>query len=702
MSQLSDAPRGVQVLARANSVVLRLYGEVGFDILASETSKALEGAQGKPVSVHVFSYGGSAGEGLAIYNILKAHKGGVETVIDGIAASAGGLIFMAGDKRKMPENSLFHIHSTWGSASGPAEEMRSKAEMFEAHSNSYRDIYASTSGQEPSQVDEWMKASGGSGTWFTAAEAQAAGFATELVDPVEIAAAVRTDVVARFPAVASLIGAPSRKSFRMDTQTKEAMATSASAAEAATPNEPTAPAQSPPAPQATQVAAPQASVTSGIADAKAEIERLKRENSIRTCAAHANLRPEQVQELIDSGKPFEQCATEIVKAHAQATTEAPQASVAGHPAQMSVTRDGGDTLARAFEDELSRRAGLIQEPTAAGKLVFGYSAKELCRAWLNRNGVNTDGRSVNWLIAQAFHSTSDLPALFENTMNRSLKDAYEEEPQTWGPLSSRQDLPDFKQATEVDFGSRLIPQPLQEGGAYKTGVVRDGKGTWSIITYGLEVGITRQMIINDDLSALGEVPSQMGRGARLLESNLVWNLVTKPSLGETVSLDNKALFHADHNNTISGATSVIGIAGMDAAKVKLRKQQDASGNSLNLRPAYLLAPPELETNALQFLFPTGYAPTNLTGANGPNPFAGGVELIIENRLAEVTNGTKMWYLTSSPGRVPMIRHGYLQGEAGPTITQEEKRNPDVLSLLVRIDFGCALRDWRGFVRSAGE
>ena len=141
---------------------------------------------------------------------------------------------------------------------------------------------------------------------------------------------------------------------------------------------------------------------------------------------------------------------------------------------------------------------------------------------------------------------------------------------------------------------------------------------------------------------------------------------------------------------------------MDLAKVKLRKQKDSSENSLNLPPSYLLVPPDLETNALQFLFPTGYAPANLTGANGPNPFAGGVQLIVENRLADATNGTKKWYLTSSPTRVPMIRHGYLQGEAGPVLTQEEKRNPDVLSLLVRMDFGCTLLDWRGFVRSAGE
>jgi hypothetical protein len=392
----------------------------------------------------------------------------------------------------------------------------------------------------------------------------------------------------------------------------------------------------------------------------ADAAAVRREVEIRRAAAYAKISPEEVDALVASGKPLNEVTIELIKAHAKAT-ESP--SPAGHPARMGVTRDQGDTLAQAFGDELARRAGLI---------------------------------------SMAFHSTSDLTALFEDTAKKALRAGHEEEPQTWTPLSSRSDLPDFKKATEVDFSARLIPKPIMEGGGYKTGVLNDGKGTWQLFSYGLEVGLTRQAVINDDLSALGEVPMMQGRGCRLLESNLIWALLTTGSLGATVTLDNKALFHADHNNTISGGTSVIGIPGMTAAELKLSTQTDASGNSLNLEPAFILAPRQLKTEVLQFLYPINYSPTVLTGANGSNPYAGAVQPIFENRLAEATNGTKMWYLAASPSRVPMLRHGYLQGEAGPVLTQEEKRNPDVISMLVRMDFGCSIRDWRGFVRSAGE
>ena len=707
MSQLTEAPRGVQVLARATSVVLRLYGEVGFDILASETSKALEGAQGKPVSVHVFSYGGSAGEGLAIYNILKAHKGEVETVIDGIAASAGGLIFMAGDKRKMPENSLFHIHSTWGSASGPAEEMRSKAEMFEAHSNSYRDIYASVSGQEPSRVDEWMKASGGSGTWFTAAEAQVVGFATELIDPVEIAAAVRTDVVARFPAVASLISVAGCKSFRMDTQTKEAMADSASAAEAATPNEPTAPAQSPPAPHATQMAAPQASATSGIADAKAEIERLKRENSIRTCAAHANLRPEQVQELIDSGKPFEQCATEIVKAHASATTEAPQASVAGHPARLHTLKDQGEKLVEGLQEAIWAKIKPGAELAESARQYRGLRTMELIRIYAESRGINTMGRTPYELIPMALHVSDDLPNVFGTAANRSMMTGYAEEQHRWDAFCRRRDLPDFRPTNDIfvsgtldlvkvnqgDQSDKTKIDARMEGSEYSMATIQDGKTSWRLDKFTRGLRISEEALINDDLSALDSLPEMFGRGARRVQANTIFGLITSNA---AVSMDNQALFHASHNNTGAG---LLNIDGLNAGFLKFATQKDPAGNPLELEPDFLLAPAALRGTGLQVIGSMDYVPNQLSGNAGPNPYAGALQPIYSSRL-DATSATQ-WYLIAGPGKVEGITYGFLQGEDGPTLTTTAKRNVDCLEFLCRMYFGATIRDWRFIYRASG-
>lgn len=426
----------------------------------------------------------------------------------------------------------------------------------------------------------------------------------------------------------------------------------------------------------------------------------KLELVVRRAASEARLNEETVQRILteNRGKSQTEALTAVVREY-RLEIERKNPVHAGHPARVAVTRDSGDTLVRAFNDELERRAGILQQPSDIGKQAMGLTMLEMCRSYLGSRGVNTVGMSKNELVARSFHSTSDFPKLFENVANKTLLAAYAEEPQTWRPLARQRNLPDFKSVTDLQIAGQVIPELTLEGGEYKAGTLTEGKATWKLSTYAKKLAVTRQAIINDDLDALSRVPEMLGRGCRLLESNLVWDLITSGANGATVSLDNQALFVSGHNNTVTGSGSTISIGGMDKAKQKLRNQKDLANNRINLAPAYLVVPTALETTALQFLYPTGYAPAQLTGSAGPNPFAMGVQLIVEPRLDD--DSTSVWYLTSSPNRVEMISFGYLAGEAGPTITTTEKRDPDGVELLVRMDFGCTLSDFRGFVRADG-
>ena len=426
----------------------------------------------------------------------------------------------------------------------------------------------------------------------------------------------------------------------------------------------------------------------------------KLELVVRRAASEARLNEETVQRILteNRGKSQTEALTAVVREY-RLEIERKNPVHAGHPARVAVTRDSGDTLVRAFNDELERRAGILQQPSDIGKQALGLTMLEMCRSYLGSRGVNTVGMSKNELVARSFHSTSDLPKLFENVANKTLLAAYAEEPQTWRPLARQRNLPDFKSVTDLQIAGQVIPELTLEGGEYKAGTLTEGKATWKLSTYAKKLAVTRQAIINDDLDALSRVPEMLGRGCRLLESNLVWDLITSGANGATVSLDGQALFVSGHNNTVTGSGSTISIGGMDKAKQKLRNQKDLANNRINLAPAYLVVPTTLETTALQFLYPTGYAPAQLTGSAGPNPFAMGVQLIVEPRLDD--DSQSVWYLTSSPNRVEMISFGYLAGEAGPTITTTEKRDPDGVELLVRMDFGCTLSDFRGFVRADG-
>jgi len=685
---------GVTVKAAAAAPVLQLYGDVGIDVLAADVARALEQAGGRDVTINLFSYGGDAGEGLAIHDILARYQGKKTVVIDGVAASAGSMVAMAGDRVVMPDNALMMIHNCWSMAAGDAESLRTSASLLDTYSASYRQTYARKSGASETQIDQWMAAGAGAGTWFTAAAAVEAGLADEVAAPVDVRASVPRLPADRFtnaPAAllkpwADAIGSLSLEENPNPSRNPMTSQSQAGGAPAATTE------VQPVAAAATEAVTVQAQAPQPVAASteSATVAALRRETDIRRCAASAGLAADVVQAMVDGGKPFTEVAMDIVTAHASVIEG--RAGAAGHPARIQVTRDAGDSVMAGIGEMLEARINPGAKIGDAGKQYRGYSLMECVRIFAESRGINTAGRSKSDLVAMAMHSTSDFPLLFSNLAGKTLTAAYEEEPHTWKPLAKQRNLPDFKQASDLVLAADLAPELLLEGGEYKKGTLQEAQATWKLATYARKVTISRQAIINDDLSALERTPEYLGRGFRRLESNLVWNLITSNA---TVSVDSAALFGGTHNNTGTGA---IGIAGVNAAKKAMRKQTDVSGVTVNLTPDYLIVPTDLEATALQFLYPTGYAPAALTGAAGPNVYAGAMQLIVEPRL---DGSATQWYAASAPSKVEGLVYGYLADEPGPTITPVTERDPDGLTLLARFDFGCAVKDYRFIYRSTG-
>jgi hypothetical protein len=423
---------------------------------------------------------------------------------------------------------------------------------------------------------------------------------------------------------------------------------------------------------------------------------LRRERDILRMGQSAGLSAEQTDELIRSSKSVQECSIEAVRllrlrleGGDVRTGEVP---AIGHPARVEVTRDSGDTLLRGIEEGLSARVQVGKPMTDLGREFRSYTLLEMTRQYLESRGVNTRGMSKTELVQRGFHSTSDFPLLFSNLAGKTLDAAYQEEPHTWKPLCRQRNLPDFKEANDLIVAGALTPEPLLEGGEYKAGTLQEAQHTWKLATYARKVTVTRQSIINDDLSALERVPEMLGRGFRRLESNLIWELITGDAI---TSVDGLPLFKAAHANSSS---QTITTAGFNAARKAMRKQTDIAGNTINLTPSYMMVPTDLEATALQFLFPTGFAPAERTGSDGPvTAQTAGVQLIVEPRL---DGSATTWYLAASPGAVEGIVYGYLAGEEGPTVTTTEKRDPDGVELLARFDFGAAVKDYRGFFRAA--
>ena len=133
----------------------------------------------KNITVHINSVGGDLYGGIAIYNRLKALPGNVTTVNDGLAASAGSIIFQAGNTRKVHAGSNIMIHQAMGFLYGyyQTKDLKEAIKQLDAGNKAAVNVYAEASGREP----EAIKAMLDKETWLTGQEAVDAGLADEVI-----------------------------------------------------------------------------------------------------------------------------------------------------------------------------------------------------------------------------------------------------------------------------------------------------------------------------------------------------------------------------------------------------------------------------------------------------------------------------------------------------------------------------------------
>ncbi|MPS30640.1 MAG: Clp protease ClpP [Alcaligenaceae bacterium] len=179
---------------------LRIYEEIGFWGMTAkqfmdELDAVVVGAARLVVSIN--SPGGDVFDAFAIYNALRRLQIPVSTRVDGVAASAASLIFMAGEERPMPDNAMLMIHNMWTIVLGSSEELRKQADMMDKATEGVLAAYA-RSGQDEAEIQRMMDET----TWMTALEAQALGFCTMIEEPVKLAASGQiTAVLARHKGV---------------------------------------------------------------------------------------------------------------------------------------------------------------------------------------------------------------------------------------------------------------------------------------------------------------------------------------------------------------------------------------------------------------------------------------------------------------------------------------------------------------------
>jgi ATP-dependent protease ClpP protease subunit len=176
-------------------VLMDVIGEdfwSGGGITAKQFAEDLKAAGAGIRSIHlkVSSPGGNVWDGLSIFNTLLNHGATVTAEIVGLAASIASVIICAASTIEMNRGSMLMIHNPATLVGGDANELRKMAETLDKVKASMVSAYRRHTSKSVAEIGAIMDQE----TWYTPAEAKAAGFVEKITEDEDDDA----DVAARF------------------------------------------------------------------------------------------------------------------------------------------------------------------------------------------------------------------------------------------------------------------------------------------------------------------------------------------------------------------------------------------------------------------------------------------------------------------------------------------------------------------------
>lgn len=281
-------------------------------------------------------------------------------------------------------------------------------------------------------------------------------------------------------------------------------------------------------------------------------------------------------------------------------------------------------------------------------------------------------------------SAMDAPNIFANVMYKSMLVGQKSIKDPTNKLSKVVTAKDFRPMLFYDLLLSGDFEDVKDNGELSSLKATDKGYENQAELKGFEFRIKYQDLINDNTSALTDVPNRMGRKALLRKQRIWW---------ETLAASTSRF------PTVSG-NPVFGLSGVSKALAKLKGAKDADKDLLGIRGKYLLVPPALENEAFEIQHATSVVAAggseSVIRANANN-LAGRFETIASDFIGSegpVSSWTDAAYaLIADPADLPVMIVSYLNGNQGPNL-QTVNGEFEIEGLRV----GC----WWGFGISLGE
>lgn len=455
--------------------------------------------------------------------------------------------------------------------------------------------------------------------------------------------------------------------------------------------------------QAVPAADPNAGQQQDVTQARQEAAAAER-TRIREITARvrsAGLDDAFLQRMIDDGLSLEIACRHIV----DAVAEAKKAPPTNPTRTVEIVEDERVKLRAAVSAAIAHRANPAGDLPNNGAGEFRYlPLSRLAEEVLKREGVRVSGLPVAEIVRRAMQSTSDFAYILADASNKRLRQAYMENVPSYTRWARRAaNAPDFKTINVTQLSGAPDLDKVLEGGEFKRGKVSDSKETYSILTYGKILTISRQAIVNDDLSAFDRLPVALAAAARRKENAIVYALLT----ANGTMTDGGALFNATaittaggHANLGTGTGSALSATSLTTMRTAMRVQKGLASEPLNIAPAFLIVPAALEQTAYQNTS-ANYVPATQSAVS---EFRAGGKTALEPIVEAVLDGSSStaWYAAARPGEVDTVEFCFLDGSEGLYLEQQVGFDIDGVELKARLDFAAAVIDHRGLYKANGS
>ena len=427
--------------------------------------------------------------------------------------------------------------------------------------------------------------------------------------------------------------------------------------------------------------------------ARAMANERSRIAAIRDFGTRANIDADTVQRFIDNGSPADEASKEFIRMWSQSVDK-----TATESGRVEVVSDERDVRVERATNALLARAGILtgkeadearqDNPYLHSKLF------DIAKESAERAGVSTAGKDPLHVVRAAIsQGTSDFPVILENTMHKALLGAYNATADTWSRFCNTSSVSDFRDWKRIYTGTIASLDTVNELSEFTNKSIPDGQAEHiAITTKGNIINISRQAIINDDLSYFTRLTTMLGRAAaRSIERDVYALLASNPTMD-----DGYALFSTDHSN-YQGTGAAMSVTSLDEARTAMRSQMDINGNDyLDISPALLLCPIS-KGGVARTVINSIYDPDATNKLQRPNDVYNMVGSIVDTpRLSG-----NAWYLFANPSEWPVLEVAFLNGNRAPYLETEQGFEVDGIRYKVRMDYGVGAVGYQGAWKNAG-